>query len=109
VRAVADVREPERLRPRQGEPEVWWVAGTVVGFVLITAGVIALARTSTASWEREARARRAPPAPPEDGPTLRTELVRTVAAAGVAAVHAGRSFGAFGALVHRHLPRGLRR
>ena len=78
---------------------MWWVAGTVLGFVLITAGVIALARTSTASWEREARARRAPPAPPEDGPTLRTELVRTVAAAGVAAVHAGRSLEAVGALV----------
>jgi hypothetical protein len=85
---------------------VWWVAGTVVGFALITAGVVALARNSTASWEAESRAHRAAPAPPGAGSTarrrtelVRTELVRTVAAAGVAAVHAGRALGAAGALV----------
>ena len=89
---------------------MWWVAGTVLGFVLITAGVIVLGRRSTASWEREARARRAAPAPTETptGATLRAELVRTVAAAGLVAVHAGRSLGAFGARVHRHFPRGTR-
>jgi hypothetical protein len=73
----------------------------MLGFVVITAGVITLARRSTAHWEAEARARRAPPpdAEVENVARLRDELVRTVAAAGVAAVHAGRTLGAAGALV----------
>jgi hypothetical protein len=80
---------------------VWWVAGSVLGFALVTAGVIVLARRSTASWEAQSRARRAAPDAPEpaSAASLRTELVRTVAAAGVAAVHAGRTLGAAGALV----------
>jgi hypothetical protein len=46
-----------------------WVMLTAVGFLVLTALVIALARSSTARWEREKRRARVPrrPAPP---PTL---------------------------------------
>jgi hypothetical protein len=43
-----------------------WVMLTAVGFLVLTALVIALARSSTARWEREKRVARVPrhPAPP---------------------------------------------
>jgi hypothetical protein len=43
-----------------GEPAVASLTLTVVGFVVVTALVIALARSSTARWERTKRAARAP-------------------------------------------------
>src|SRR5215203_792660 len=52
--AVGDL-DPERPRP-QGESVVWWLAVTVVGFIVATAAVIVLGRSSTASWERNKRA-----------------------------------------------------
>ena len=39
---------------------MFWLSVTAVGFLLVTALVIWLARTSTARWEREKRAARAP-------------------------------------------------
>jgi hypothetical protein len=39
---------------------VWWLTVTAVAFVVATAVVMALARSSTARWEREKRAARAP-------------------------------------------------
>ncbi len=37
-----------------------WLISSAVGFIVVTAVVIALARSSTARWEREKRALRAP-------------------------------------------------
>jgi hypothetical protein len=35
---------------------VWWLAGTILGFVVTLALVIALARPATARWERDEEA-----------------------------------------------------
>jgi hypothetical protein len=71
-----------------------WPTVSAVGFLLMTALVIALARSRTARWEREKRAARAPrdrrAAPPRtparSAARLRAELERTAAAVGRAAV-----------------------
>ena len=61
---------PEHPRPHRGWAAVAWVTLILVGFLLATAVVVALARTSTARWEarRSARAPRrevsASPGPP---------------------------------------------
>jgi hypothetical protein len=76
-----------------------WPALIVVGFFLMTALVIALARSSTARWERDRRAARAPwpdgVAPPPAGaaPWLRARLVRTAATAQLAVVRARTRIG----------------
>lgn len=61
--AAADDREPEHLRPHRGWPAVASLTLTVVGFFVATAVVIALARTSTARWEKARRAARVPRPP----------------------------------------------
>ena len=71
-----------------GGSVVLWLTVTVVGFLMATALVIALARGSTVRWERAKRAARAPlreaaapPAPPtRAGAQLRGAVVRTGAA-----------------------------
>jgi hypothetical protein len=42
-----------------------WAIGSLVGFVVVTALVIALARNNTARWERDRRAARAAVQPPD--------------------------------------------
>jgi hypothetical protein len=55
-----------------------WVVVTAVGFLVLTALVIALARSSTARWEREKRMARVPrhPAPPPSLPERAAHGVR---------------------------------
>jgi len=72
-----------------GAPVMEWLIGTAVGFLVVTAAVMGLARRSTAEWEREKRAARAPrreaaavPPPPAGvAARLRHASVRTAAAA----------------------------
>lgn len=80
-----------------GGPDVWWPVVAVVGFLCTTAVVIALARSSTARWEREKRAARAarreavaPPTPAGVAARLRGTLVRGTAAARHGAASVGR-------------------
>jgi hypothetical protein len=72
---------------------MWELIVIAAGFVVVSACVIALARSSTARWERERRAARAPrrvaiaPITPATGAAarLRRALARTAATAGRAA------------------------
>src|SRR5688572_28863557 len=61
--AASDDREPEHPRPHRGWPAVLTLTLIVTGFVVATALVIVLARTSTARWEKEKRPARAPRRP----------------------------------------------
>ena len=64
---------------------MWELTAIVVGFLVVSAGVIALARSTTARWERQRRAtrspRRAPLAPPAR-PSVAARLGGTLAAFG---------------------------
>lgn len=63
-----------------------WAIVSLIGFVLVTSLVIAMARSSTARWEREKRAPRAPlpppvaPREPADGPAVSWSGARARAA-----------------------------
>jgi hypothetical protein len=82
----------------RGWADMWWLTVDAVGFLIMTALAIALARRSTARWENEKRAARATrrsdvtPRTPPGGPTagLRSALVRTAAAASRVTAPIGR-------------------
>ena len=91
---ASDDREPEppRLHRGTGMSRVIVLAG---GFLLVSACVIALARSSTARWERERRAarasRRAATAPPTSPPAAAARLRRAAARTAVVAGRAAAS------------------
>jgi hypothetical protein len=82
----------------RGWADMWWLTVDAVGFLIMTALAIALARRSTARWENEKRAARATrrsdvtPRTPPEGPTagLRSALGRTAAAASRVTAPIGR-------------------
>lgn len=111
----ADDREPEPLRLYRGA-EVLELLAIVAGFLLLSGCVMAVARSSTARWERERRAARVPrrravpPPTPASGRGARLrEAVASTAAAGRRAAAAGRApLEAVGRILRRpprHSPR----
>jgi hypothetical protein len=79
---------------------MWWAVGSVVGFVLVTGLVTAMARSNTARWERDHRAAQA--AAREQAATARSGWV---AALGHHALrHGADGDGAGGHRPHLHVP-----
>jgi hypothetical protein len=86
---------------------MWELTSIVVGFLVVSAGVIALARSTTARWEREKRAsrvpRRAPVAPRADAAArLGRAWAEAAAAARLRAI--GHTLAGF----RQHVVRGVR-
>lgn len=73
-----------------GEPVVAWLALVTVAFVLVTAGVIVLARSSTARWEQAKRASVVPRRDGVDAPGRPGGSAAWLAGAVVRRVAAGR-------------------
>ncbi|WP_138759842.1 hypothetical protein [Modestobacter altitudinis] len=60
---------------------MWTLLWVVVGFVVVSLGVAALARSTTARWERERLRRRRPPSPPPAPTGVASRFGRAVATA----------------------------